>query len=97
MADEPAGEMGKTLLINPSSSKNTIIEITVVKTVTRESTATQCDSHLIMLRFPSGVGKKIGITISLLRLLLLLLWLLSLSSSFYCGLNALSYVSQHAS
>jgi hypothetical protein len=58
MADESAGDMGKPLSIYPSRSKNKIIEITIVKTVTRESTATDCDSHLIMLRFPSVLGKK---------------------------------------
>jgi hypothetical protein len=58
MADESAGEMGKPLLIFSSSNKNRIIEITVEKTATRESAATDCDSQLIMLRFPSVLGGK---------------------------------------
>jgi hypothetical protein len=61
MVDESAGEMGKPLLIYPKSSKNKIIEITAVKTVTRESTANDCDYHLIMLSFPSVLGKKLAL------------------------------------
>jgi hypothetical protein len=61
MADKSAGEMGKPLLIYSSRIKNKLIEITVLKTVTSESTATDCDSHLIMLRFPSVLGKKLAL------------------------------------